>query len=316
MADPVSSASSLSSSVEHHAGEIAGAAGAVVVAIDGSVADGPVVDWGADEADRLRAPLRLVHVIDPAAQMTSYDILASGARNLAQRLADEAHRLAGAASERARARHAELDVAMSTPSGPAAAALVRLSHDALRVVVGGPSRGRLERVLLGSVALPVVAHSRCPVIVVPAGTRVATPERVVVGVDGSEASARAVELALRTAEATGATVTCVLAWNLEVEDGVVVTEPASERWSAVERRYSQLGHRVVDPLAAHRPVVEVNFAVRHGPPARVLVEFAADLDADLLVVGSRGRGGFKGLLLGSVSRRVLEQADRVVAIVR
>ncbi len=187
------------------------------------------------------------------------------------------------------------------------------------MVVGGPPKGRLERILLGSIALPVVAHSRCPVIVVPTGTKVLTPRRIVVGVvgvDGSDASARAVELALQTAEACGAAVTCVLAWNLEVDDGVVVTEPSSKRWSAVEQRYSQLGHRTVAPLVAHHPGVDVDIVVRQGPPAKALVEAAADLEADLLVVGSRGRGGFTGLLLGSVSRRVLEQANRVVAIVR
>ena len=316
MYEPKSSAALHSVTADAVTGEIVGAAGAVVVGIDGSAADGPVVDWGADEAHRQRSPLRLVNVIDPGVQMTSYEVLASGSLSLAERLADEAHRLVEAASTRARARHAGLDVAVSTPWGPPASALVRLSDDALRMVVGGPPKGRLERILLGSIALPVVAHSRCPVVVVPTGTKVLTPRRIVVGVDGSDASARAVELALQTAEACGAAVTCVLAWNLEVDDGVVVTEPSSKRWSAVEQRYSQLGHATVAPVVAQHPGVDVDIVVRHGSPARALVEAAADLEADLLAVGSRGRGGFTGLLLGSVSRRVVEQANRVVAIVR
>jgi nucleotide-binding universal stress UspA family protein len=316
MYEPKPSAAPHSVTADARGGEIVGAAGAVVVGIDGSAADGPVVDWGADEAHRQRSPLRLVSVIDPGVQMTSYEVLASGSLSLAERLADEAHRLIEAASTRALARHSGLDVAASAPWGPPAAALVRLSDGAHRMVVGGPPRGRLEGILLGSIALPVVAHSRCPVVVVPTGTKVVTPRRIVVGVDGSDASARAVELALQTAEACGAAVTCVLAWNLEVEDGVVVTEPSSTRWSAVEQRYSELGHRTVAPLVAHHPGVDVDIVVRQGPPAKALVEAASDLEADLLALGSRGRGGFTGLLLGSVSRRVLEQADRVVAIVR
>jgi len=150
---------------------------------------------------------------------------------------------------------------------------------------------------------------------VPAGTVVTAPQRIVVGVDGSEAGGRAVEFALRTAQACGATLTCVLAWNVEVENGVVVTERSSKYWSAVEERYKTLGHRVVDPLARDHLLVDVHFVVRHGPPAKALLQAASELDADLLAVGSRGRGGFRGLLLGSVSQSVVEHADRAVAVV-
>ena len=107
----------------------------------------------------------------------------------------------------------------------------------------------------------------------------------------------------------------MLAWNLEIHEGVVVTERSSERWAAVEERYSSLGHRTVDPAAARHPGVSVDILVRHGPVARAVVEVAAELDADLVVVGRRGSGGFRGLLLGSVSRRVVEHAGRVVLVV-
>lgn len=295
--------------------ELLGVAGAVLVGIDGSAADEPLVDWAADEADRLGAPLRLANAIDPGVQMTPYEALASGSPSLAQQLDEGAHQLLDAATARARARHPQLDIAVNVPWGPAAAALVRLSDGALRVVVGGPAKGRLERILLGSVALPVVAHAHCPVVVVPTGTTVTTPRRIVVAVDGSEVSGRAVELALSTAEVCGAAVTCVLGWNVEVHEGVVVTERSSERWAAVEERYSTLGHRTVDPVAARHPSVDVSVAVRHGSPAKAVLEAADELDADLVVVGSRGLGGFRGLLLGSVSRRVVEHAHRVVVVV-
>ena len=295
--------------------EAIGTAGAVVVGIDGSAADEALVAWAADEADRLGAPLRLVHSIDPGVQMTPYDALASGSPSMAEQLDQDAHQLLHAAATRARTRHPELDVATNVPWGPAAAALVRLSDGALRMVVGGPARGRLERILLGSVALPVVAHAHCPVVVIPAGTTVTTPSRIVVGVDGSEVSGRAVELALSTAEKCGATVTCVLGWNLEVHAGVVVTERSSAHWAAVEQRYASLGHRTLDPVAARHPGVDVTVAVRHGSPAKAVIEAAAELGADLVVIGSRGLGGFRGLLLGSVSRRVVENAGCVVAVV-
>jgi len=295
--------------------EMLGVAGAVVVAVDGSTADEAVVDWAADEAARLGAPLRLVTVVDPQVQLSPYEALASGSPSLAQQLDESAHRLLDRAVERARARRQDLhDVAVAVPWGPPAAALVRLSENAARMVIGSPARTRLERILLGSVALPVVAHAHCPVAVVPAGTVVAAPERVLVALDGSEASGRAAELAFTAAQASGAAVTCVLAWSLEVDGGVVVTERSSSRWEAVEARYTDLGHRVADPAAARHPGVAVDVVVRHGSPARVVVELAAELDADLVVVGGRGLGGFRGLLLGSVSRRVVEHANRVVLV--
>ena len=296
-------------------GELLGVTGAVVVAVDGSAADEPVVDWAADEAARISAPLRLVTVVDPQVQLTPYETLMAGSPSLAENLDAGARRILERAVERAVARREDLrDVATAVPWGPPAAALVRLSEGAARLVVGAPAGGRLERALLGSVALPVVAHARCPVAVVPSGTVVAPPRRVLVAVDGSETSGRAVDLAFRIADASGAGVTCVLGWNLEVHEGVVVTEPSSHRWAAVEQRYALLGHQVVDPVAARHPDVDVDVVVRHGAPARVVVETAVEVDADLLVIGSRGQGGFRGLLLGSVSRRVVENAGRVVLV--
>ena len=296
--------------------EVLGTAGAVVVAVDGSAADEPVVDWAADEAARLRAPLRLVTVVDPQVQLTPYDALATGAPSLSEKLDAQAHRVLRGVADRARRRHGDLDVAVAVPWGPPAAALVRLSQGAVRVVVGAPARGRLERILLGSVALPVVAHSRCPVAVVPADTLVVPPRRILVAVDGSDASARAVDVAVSVAEASGASVTCVLGWHVEIHEGVVVTERSSERWAAVEQRYAALGHQVADPVAARHPGVDVDVVVRHGSPSKVVVDTATELEVDLVVVGSRGRGGFRGLLLGSVSRRVIEDAGCVVLVVR
>jgi nucleotide-binding universal stress UspA family protein len=297
--------------------EILGVSGAVVVAVDGSVADEAVVDWAADEAARLGAPLRLVTVVDPQVQLSPYETLVSGSPSLSEHLDEGAHRILDRAAERARARRDDVhDIAVAVPWGPPAAALVRLSENAARVVVGAPARGRLERILLGSVALPVVAHAHCPVAVVPSDTLVSTPRRILVAVDGSKASARAAELAFSiAAAAAGAGVTCVLGWNVEVHEGVVVTERSSSRWDAVEERYAALGHRVVDPVAEQHPGVPVDVVVRHGSPARAVVEVAVERDVDLVVLGRRGAGGFRGLLMGSVSRRVVERAGRVVLVI-
>ena len=294
--------------------EILGTAGAVVVAVDGSTAHDADDPWAPDEAPRLGAPLRLVTVVDSQVQLSPYEALASGSPSLAEHLDEGAHRILDRAAQRARARRDDLDVAVAVPWGPPAGALVRLSENAARVVVGAPAHGRLERILLGSVALPVVAHAHCPVAVVPSDTVVATPRRILVAVDGSDARGRAAELAFSIAETAGAGITCVLGWNIEVQDGFVVTERSSSRWDAVVERYTALGHRVTDPVAARHPGVPVDIVVRHGSPANAVVEVAVERDVDLVVLGRRGAGGFRGLLMGSVSRRVVEHAGRVVLV--
>lgn len=286
----------------------------VVAGLDGSRADEAVTAWAADEAVRTGRPLRLVHAIEPGFQLTPYEAVLGELPSLSDQMRTVGHDLVAAAAEGVAARHPDLVVDQVVDWGPPAASLVDLSADAAWLVLGSPERSRLERVLLGSVTRAAVAHARCPVAVVPSAHEVGPPRRVVVGVDGSPGSARAVRLAVATAAAAGGSVTCVIGWTVEVLDGVVVTEPGSPHWARVEERYSRLVHEAVDPVAAAHPDVPLDVLVRHGGPSRVVVEVAEELDADLVVVGSRGHGGFAGLLLGSVSRKVIEHAGTVVAV--
>lgn len=314
MAETVVTASP-STEAEGGSGPVA-ADGAVVAALHGSGCDESVTDWAADEAVRLGAPLRLVSVVDPGFQLMPYEALVSATPSVARQLEEGARLVLERASAQASARHPGLDVAYAVEWGSPAAAVLDAARGAVRVVVGAPSKSPLERVLLGSVALPVVAHATCPVAVVPSGTDVRPVRRLVVGVDGSDASAHAVEVAVATAAASGAAVTCVIAWHLEVQDGVVVTERASDLWAAVEERHVARARRVVDPVVEVHPDVDVEVVVRHGAPSRAIVEAGVELGADALVVASRGVGGFRGLLLGSVTRRVIEHAGRVVVVTR
>ena len=295
--------------------ESQGTRGAVVAALNGSAADGSVVDWAVDSAARLGAPLRLVAVVDSDSGRTPSGGVRRGAGADEGWAVDPVHHVLDRALERAKSRRGVTDIAAAASPGSPASVLVRLSENAAEVVVGAPARGRLGRTLLGSVALPVVAGACCPVVVVPAGSVVRSPRHLVVGVDGSEVSLRAVEMALSIAkEARGARVTCVLGWNLGGVGGAVITEP-SEPWTAVARRLAVLGHQKVGPVAARYPGIRVDIVTRYGSPARAVVEAAAELDVDLVVVGSRGHGGLRGLVLGSVSRQVVERAQHVVIVV-
>ncbi len=293
-----------------------GTRGAVVAALNGSAADGPVVDWAVDSAARLGAPLRLVTIVDADSQPKPSRGLPGDAWVDRDSYVDPCHQVLDPALDRARSRLDRDDIAAAASLGSAQDALLRLSARSAQLVVGAPARGRLGRILLGSVAFPVVAGACCPVVVVPTDTVVTPLRHIVVGVDGSHASTRAVEMALKLAKgAKGARVTCVLGWNLGGVGGAVITEPSTEPWTAVERRLAVLGHRTVSPVADRFPGIRVNIVTRYGSPARAVVEAAVEVGADLVVVGSRGLGGLRGRLLGSVSRQIVERAKHVTIVV-
>jgi len=138
--------------------------------------------------------------------------------------------------------------------------------------------------------------------------------RIVVGVDGSESSRAALAWAVRQAALTGATVDAVHAWHIPVTYGygygyaMVLPVPDLEK----------LAGRVIDKAVAEvadlASGVEIRAVTVEGNPARALLDAAKD--ADLLVVGSRGHGGFTEALLGSVSQHCVHHADCPVVVIR
>ncbi|MFI2608317.1 universal stress protein [Kitasatospora sp. NPDC018619] len=139
--------------------------------------------------------------------------------------------------------------------------------------------------------------------------------RIVVGVDGSAPSERALRWAVRQAELTGAAVVAVIAWEYPTYHGARGWfPPAATDEAALEGRARQEVDRAVRQAVGERPPVEVRAEARYGTPAGALVEAARG--ADLLVVGSRGLGGFAGMLLGSVAQHCTRHATVPVVVVR
>ncbi|MYQ99518.1 MULTISPECIES: universal stress protein [unclassified Streptomyces] len=140
-------------------------------------------------------------------------------------------------------------------------------------------------------------------------------ERIVVGVDGSEGSKQALNWAVRQAELTGGWVEAVIAWDVPQFHGALGwMPPSSSDEAALEgRAQSEVTSAVEEAVAAH-PTVQVSTVARYGTPASVLLE--ASRGAALLVVGSRGLGGFKGLLLGSVAQHCVQHAHCPVLVLR
>ncbi|GAA1803905.1 universal stress protein [Luedemannella flava] len=137
------------------------------------------------------------------------------------------------------------------------------------------------------------------------------PARIVVGVDGSAASARALEWALAQAEISGADVEAVTVWDISSGFGSGPTVLDGEDLGAEAARMLE---QAVGAAQAEHPNATVTEIVRRGHPAAILLDQAAD--AALLVVGSHGHGGFAGALLGSVSQHCAQDATCPVVVVR
>jgi len=138
--------------------------------------------------------------------------------------------------------------------------------------------------------------------------------RIVVGVDGSQPSREALAWAMRQAEITGSSVDAVIAWHDPVVIGGMPHGPVAvlEQAAFGEFAATTLSNSIRD-IGANSSV-SVNPVVRRGNAAQVLLDAANG--ADLLVVGSRGHGGFAGALLGSVSQHCVHHAPCPVVIIR
>jgi nucleotide-binding universal stress UspA family protein len=196
-----------------------------------------------------------------------------------------------------------------------ARALLDAARDADLLVVGPRGRGELKELVLGSVTQACLHHAPCPVAIVrgsdeSATARARADERVVAGVDGSETSDRALRWALDDARARGGIVTAVHAWHVPFSMSLTA---GTRDHSAFEDAAGRLLDQVVDATAAEYRDVPVERVLVGGSPADVLL--GAARDGVLVVVGGRGVGGFRGLLLGSVSQQLAHHAPCPVVVI-
>jgi len=281
----------------------------IVVGLDGSPSSDAALAWAVDAARRLRAPMRLIHAID----LTRY---AGRWQDLTPALDTQRDRARSVlAPALAGLKYGELAIESYVELGRPAAILIEQSANAQLVVIGSRGHGDLVGLLLGSTSLQVAMHADCPVIVVreplPGQEPGRSAGRVLVGVDGTEVSEAAIRFAFEEADTRRLGLTALHAWQLPDAEFEVAL-PAE--WAAAqERERAVLAERLAG-WGEKYPDVDVIHKTRRADPASALVTEAAG--AALTVVGSRGAGGFRGLLLGSVSHAVLHHAGSPVAIVR
>lgn len=288
----------------------------VVVGVDGSPASDNAVRWAANTAAKRGVALRL------ASSYTMPQFLYAEGMVPPQELYDDLQRETMQKIDDARAVALEvapdLRVGHTVAEGSPIDMLLEMSRDAGMVVTGSRGLGGLSGVVLGSVSAAVVSHAHCPVVVVREDNAVTEETKygpIVVGVDGSDVSKRATEVAFEEAEARGAELLAVHTW---IDSQVTMSGPAfsiaDDRWEEARAEKSAELDEYLGEFAKAHPGVEMRKMITRDRPVRALTEAAQG--AQLLVTGSHGRGGFKGMLLGSTSRALLQSAPCPMMVVR
>jgi nucleotide-binding universal stress UspA family protein len=287
---------------------VAGAA--VVVGVDGSECSLSAVRAAATEAVERGRPLRIVHAyIWPSLGVATGPGVDGpsdmGMRDTAERVLAEAVTAAEKAAPGVNATAALID-------GAPAPVLLGESRNAVVLVIGDRGLGGFGSLMLGSVALHTTAHAACPVLVVRGSARSTGP--VVVGVDGSLGSASAVGFAIDEAARRGTTLTVVHAWGVFDSGRQSDVLPMVYEPDSLQGQEQRVLSESLAGWAQQYPEVPIQPELVRGRPAAALIERSQT--AQLMVTGARGRGGFTGLLLGSVSQTLMHHAGCSVAVVR
>jgi nucleotide-binding universal stress UspA family protein len=283
--------------------------GAIVVGVDSSVDSDLAVSWALALAERTHRPVHFVHV-QPAAPpyvsgeeaLESWDRAGQSVLDLAVAEAEQVHGVPVSAQN------------VRDDGRATAEVLTRLSREAFLLVLGARGHGGFSGLLMGSVSQHASRHATCPVVAVraPADPRA---HRVVVGVDDSEGAQDALGIAFEVAAARRLDVTAIHAWHAPSLYGPgVAVLPMRQDVGEHLGEQEQMLARLVAPWRQKYPAVAVTTEVIPGHPGEVLG--TASEHAALVVVGSRGRGAFAGMLLGSVGQEVLHRARCPVAIAR
>ena len=282
----------------------------IVVAVDGSPASTVAAGWAAREAAMRNIALTVVHAVAtptatfppvpyPEALVTSLEDEGKKAIMHATKVAEDAM-----PADRA------VPIGRKFMYSPPVPTLLKMSDAAELIVMGSSGRGLLARGLLGSVSSAVVRHANCPVAVVRDGElQDSRNGYVLLGTDGSPASELATEIAFDEASRRGVDLVASHAWS----DAAVV-EVFEIDWPAVE---GEAQRSLAESLAGWQeryPDVSVHRFVARDRAARHLID-KADA-AQLVVVGSHGRGGLSRMLLGSVSNAVLHSVRVPVIVAR
>ena len=287
----------------------------VVVGVDGSEQALTAAQWALDVAARRHLPLEVIHswsVPLPPVGLgpTPVNLNDESLRAAAQRVVDDAVSTLQATAP-------DVSLTGTLYPGTPTAALLEAAERSKMVVLGSSGLDRVTEFILGSVTQQVVAHATCPVAVIPsqeADDPGIEAGRVVVGIDGSELSVDATHMAFEEASLRRCGLTLLHVWNAPGYETAGVVVPDTFNLEEAHSDELRAMAETVAGLAEKYPDVHVEQRLRQGRPAKALAD--ATRGAALVVVGSRGHGGFASLMLGSTSRALLHHAYCPVLVVK
>jgi len=284
----------------------------IIVGVDGSVESDAAVSWAAREASMRHQLVTLMHVVQPV--VVSWPVspeqttVAEWQDDNARHVIDQARNRLSSAMDQPRPPDIRTEVLYSHPVD----GLADASKDAQMIVVGSHGRGAFGRLLLGSVSRGVVEHAHCPVAVIHADNESAPVDPkapVLLGVDGSPASEAATAWAFDEASRRGVALVALHAWS-----DVGVFPILGMDWRTYQGEGDELLAERLAGWQERYPDVHISRRLVCDTPARWLVEESQH--AQLVVLGSHGRGGFAGMRLGAVSAAVAQSARVPVIVVR
>jgi nucleotide-binding universal stress UspA family protein len=289
--------------------------GAIVVGVDGSSSAVRAAVWAATEAYKRRLPLRLVHVYTvPRAGLPT---ITGSLEQVREGMAERGRGWLEEAKAAVLRDRPGLTIDVAAREWNPVVALIQESQRARMVVLGSHGLGGFTGLLVGSTAVSLVTHGHCPVIVVR-GRKPADPPPtegpVIVGADGSPHSDAAVAFACEEASLRGTDLTAVHTWSEVLADGTLRQNPLAVDPVAVDHEESGVLAEQLAGWQEKYPNLVISRVVTRGRPVRTLLEYGER--AQLIVVGSRGRGGFKGMLLGSTSQALVAHSPCTVAVIR
>lgn len=289
----------------------------VVVGVDGSATANTAVGWAVAEAARREWPLLVVHALAMPLIVSRY----TGPTRFppTEEISAQGERVLDEAVHHARELRSEVRVGGVQALQEPHTALLSKTGPGDLVVVGSRGLGPVHSALESSTGVRLAARALCPVVVVPGGEKARSPEdprRIVVGVDGSEDSRHALKFALLQASRTDeGTVVVMHSWRVTApfDPGSLGQDAWAPPNELLDHRSQEMVSEMLDRVVdAQTEQVGVAVVRTDDNPVDALVE--AGGSADLIVVGSRGRGSVRGLLLGSVSQGVLHSSNVPVAV--
>jgi nucleotide-binding universal stress UspA family protein len=284
----------------------------VIVGVDGSPSSLEAVELAAGEALRRNLRLHIVHAFVWPVTLVAARPATEGGPEPATFLRAKADAIVDQARTRAEKAAQGITVTTEVADGPAAFVLVRRSHHAALMVVGDRGLGRFDGILAGTVATQLATYGSCPILIARGRPNQDGP--VVVGVDGSERSSAALRFAAEEASGRGTPLIAVHVWRMPVLPFPGTAMPLVYDTDMLEAEEQRQLSAAVAGLGDRYPGLTIRQELGRGAATAVLTAWSRE--AQLMVVGDRGHGGFVGLLLGSVSQHLIYHSACPVAVVR